>query len=328
MKRYCLLLSLIGFQAMAQNDTTAFPQFEDVDSRPIKRYATNKVLYTTPNRFISVGYEYQGGHDVSAPELVQGPHRVDAARGLRLALNSPVVSTTRGILNLGVTYWGTGYYGHAFSDPLYSPLTQYGLRSGGTNATLFKPFNEQNFLIAQVSADVNTLMPPGTDLTGQAFTISASAIYGWKKSDSLMWGLGLSRTYRMGRLIHVPVLLYNRTFNDRWGVELLLPARGFVRRNINPKTLATLGYELEGNQYALYNTSGATTYLQRGEIKPRLNLERNLFGFWWLALQAGVRVNGRFVLVDRYNGKEIHQLVTPTLGNPFYVNVSLNLVSL
>lgn len=330
MKRFSLLLICFScFWATAQDDSLALPQFEDVDSRPVKRYATNKVLYATPNRFISAGYEYQGAHDISAPEFVQGPRRFDAARGLRLAFNTPVLSTTRGILNLGITYWGTRYSGTAFPDALYSPLREHGLRSGGLNATFFKPFNERNFLIAQAGTDVNTLMPDGADLTGEAFTVSATAIYGWKKSDSLMWGLGASRTYRMGRLIYVPVLLYNRTFNDRWGVELLLPARGFIRRNINTKTLATLGYELEGNQYALYNTAGSpTTFLQRGEVKPRLNFERNIAGFWWVAVQAGVRVNGRFVVVDRYDGKESNQVVTPTLGNPFYVNVSLNLVSL
>jgi hypothetical protein len=225
-------------------------------------------------------------------------------------VNAPVVSGTKGILNLGATYWRTAYSGTSFPDLLYSPLEQRGLHSAGINSTLFKPLNEKNLLIVQASLDGNALVQQGAS------------------PDSLMWGLGVSRTYRMGRLIHVPVLLYNRTFNDRWGLELLLPARGVVRRNFNPKTLATLGFELEGNQYAMYAIDSLITFLQRGEIKPRLNIERNLTGFWWIALQAGVRANGRFVMVDRYNGKEENEIINTKLGTPFYFNLSLNLVSL
>jgi hypothetical protein len=37
-----------------------------------------------------------------------------------------------------------------------------------------------------------------------------------------MIGTGLARTYRAGQLMHLPVLFWNKTFNDKWGMELLL----------------------------------------------------------------------------------------------------------
>jgi hypothetical protein len=333
MKKIALLLSCCAvLQVSAQvidTTTASLPMFEDVDDKPVKRYATNKVLYTTPNRFISIGYEYQGSHTIGSPQFVQGDRRFEAAQGLRASINAPIISGTKGILSLGAFYWRTAYGGTSFPDALYSPLVRKGLHSAGLNLTLFKPFNETNFLIVQGGADANFLLDDGARFARRAITISGSAIYGWKRSESLMWGLGVSRTYRMGRLIHVPVLLYNRTFNEKWGVELLLPARGLVRHNFNPKTLATLGFELEGNQYALLSPNTRQRFfLQRGEIKPRINFERNLFGFWWLAVQAGMRVNGRFVVVNQYNGGKDREVVTTALGNPFYFNVSLNLVSL
>ena len=328
-----LSLSVISF---AQTDTTAFPTFEDVDSKPVKRYATNKVLYSTPNRFISVGYEYQAAHDIVSDQFLLRDQRIKGASGPRIAVSAPVISRTKGILNLNAFYWRTAYQtpGNP-THPFLQSLEGRGLHSAGIGATLFKPLNEKNFLIIQANADANVLADKGTSFTSQAITYSATAVYGWKRSDSLMWGLGVARTYRLGRLIYVPVLLYNRTFNDRWGLEVLLPARAAVRRNFNPKTLAALGFELEGNQYAWVrppaiggSTSEVVQFLQRGEIKPRLNFERNLFGFWWLAVQAGARVNGRFVVVDRYDGDEKQELITTRLGTPFYFNISLNLVSL
>jgi hypothetical protein len=329
-----LLLTLAAF---AQNDTTTgMLQFEDMDSKPVKRYATNKVLYTTPNRFISAGFEQQGSHNISSPQFVQGPRRFNGAGGPRIAVSAPVISRTRGILNINASYWRTAYNGaDAFPDVLYNSLDERGLHHASLGATVFKPLNEKNFIILQATGDAAFLTEQGASINSKAFTSSATAIYGWKRSDSLMFGIGVARTYRLGRLIHVPVLMYNRTFNDRWGLEILLPARAAVRHNFNPKTLATLGFELEGTQYAWYRNNvgvpggtGSTLFLQRGEAKPRLNIERKLFGFWWLALQTGVRVNGRFVVVDRYNGKEQHEVITTNLGSPFYLNLSLNLVSL
>jgi len=64
-----------------------------------------------------------------------------------------------------------------------------------------------------------------------------------------MIGAGLARTYRAGRLLHVPVLFWNKTFNDKWGMELLLPARGFVRYNFSTTSMLQAGFELEGNQF-------------------------------------------------------------------------------
>jgi hypothetical protein len=201
------------------------------------------------------------------------------------------------------------------------------MHSAGLNATIFKPLNEKRFLLFQVLGDANLITDDFKKVDMRAVTLSATAIYGWKPNEDLMWGLGVARTYRMGRVLHIPVLMYNRNFNERWGVEAVFPARVQFRRNFNPKSMIHMGYELEGNQYANFTGNGIR-YLQRGEIKPRITWERSLSGFWWISLQAGLRANGRFVEVNQYDGKEKDELYKPTLGNTFFFNVSLNLVSL
>lgn len=338
-KLYWVLLGLFLFnQASAQQDSTNSGgfNFEDVDATPIKRYASQKVLNQSPNRFISIGYEYQGGFDYQEPLIGIGflPANLDArlrrASGLRISSNNPIISRNKFIWSLGVNYWNTTIpvaEANPFKSELLNSMSG-GLHSAGINSTIFKPFNEKNFLIVQASADANFSANSLDQVTSQALTFSASAVYGWKKSDNLMWGLGIARTYRLGRIIYVPVWMYNKTFNDKWGVEVLLPARAHVRRNINSKSLMLAGFELEGNQYALYQPGRTTTFLQRGEIKPRISYERSLSGFWWISIQAGYRVNGRFVVVDKYDGSDKREIVAPTIGNPFYFNISLNLVSL
>jgi hypothetical protein len=328
----CLPLSFV----FAQTDTTVNKassfSFSDVDEKPTKRYCTQKVLNQTPNRFISIGYEYQGGFDFKAtPSPFNETLRYDNASGMRVGFYTPIVSKNNLIINLAGNYWRTAFNGpnYSFPYPLYQSLNNNGLHSAGVSLTVFKPLNEKKFLLFQAIADANWQMQnSGLSITNKALTYSGSVVYGWKPTENLMWGIGVSRTYRLGRPIIIPVILYNQTFNDKWGIESVFPAKAAVRRNINKKSMIFAGYELEGNQYAIYNGFSNTSFLQRGEIKTRLTYERSLFGFWWISIQSGIRTNGRFNVVDRYNGGKDNEAIKTTLGNALYFNISLNLVSL
>ncbi|TAE29833.1 MAG: hypothetical protein EAZ91_11755 [Cytophagales bacterium] len=319
----------------AAPDDLNFDEFTDADDRKVKTFATQKVLYITPTRLISVGYESQfGGQITSTGGTILGDRPVDtninAYRGIRLAYNTPVISRSNLILNLGLTYWNTtAQTSNTNFNGFVNTLNQ-GLRTTGFNATIFKPLNNKHFLIIQGNADANGNYRGFSDLSSRHFTYSGSAIFGWKKDDNFMWGLGLTRTYRGGNLLHLPVLLYNRTFNTKWGIEAILPARAAIRRNFGTNALLSFGYELEGNSFFLGNdlTGRNPLFLRRSEIKPRLNYERKLAGFVWLAVQAGVAINWRYDVLGTQNPVANEQpIFTNTLRNAPYVNVSLNLVS-
>jgi hypothetical protein len=130
--------------------------------------------------------------------------------------------------------------------------------------------------------------------------------------------------------MHLPVLFWNKTFNDKWGMELLLPARGFVRYNFSTTSMLQAGFELEGNQYLMQlpSTMGRNAYIQRGEVKPRIMWDKKLAGFLWINAQAGLRYNYRFDVVNRYDAREDSQrFFSSNLGNPLFFNISLNFVS-
>jgi len=336
------LLLLSAISTLQAQDSTAvdnFDEYADADEKPVKIFCTQKVLYLSPTKLISVGYEAQLPYTLNTPAMVTGSPRIPASssatnfntatRGLRLALNTPIVSRSNFILNLGLTYWNSSYQISEITDresALVQTLEGKGLRTTGINATVFKPFDSKHFLIAQVNADMNGDYQGLDDISSRNMTYSATAIYGWKKSDNLMWGIGASRTYRAGALLYVPVLFYNHTFNRNWGVEVLLPARAHLRRNFGTKALLLIGYELEGNAYYLNQND---VYLRRGELKPRITYERQIKNFVWLSVQAGLRYNWRFDAYNEQNpqGSNERSVIENRLGNPLYFNVSLNLVS-
>lgn len=345
--RYILLGTFLSIGTLAYGQTTPadstapaedvnFDEFTDADDRKIKTFATQKVLYLSPTRLVSVGYEAQFGGQLTAgfnTPLTENTAQtaLNAYRGVRLSVNTPVISRSNIIINLGLTYWNTAIQTtNPERSPLFGSLDQ-GLRTTGLNATVFKPLDNRHFLILQANVDANGNYRGFNDLNSRHITYSGTAIYGWKRDDNFMWGLGVTRTYRGGDLLHIPVLLYNRTFNARWGVEAILPARAALRRNFGTSSLLSFGYELEGNSFYLSNGRPANApdwFVRRSEIKPRLNYERQLSGFIWLAVQAGMSINWRYNVQATQNPATNEQpLFTNTLRNAPYVNVSLNLVS-
>ena len=160
-----------------------------------------------------------------------------------------------------------------------------------------------HWYIARVKGELNG------DYTSSELTIkdylkmSGEFIYGWKRSRYLAWGVGAQLGYTFGRQSLYPVILYNRTFNPRWGVESLFPARVTVRRNVNPKTLLFGGYTVDGLNYNIKLreplANGLTTLIVREtEVKFRLRLEREIYDFLWFGVEGGYRYNYSFNAVD------------------------------
>lgn len=321
--------------SFAQTDTTEVFDYSNFgEAEGVKRFCTQKVLNQTPTRIISLGYEYHGSFDmpnVANFKAMPMTVPINQVSALKAQVNVPVISNNRFIWQLGANYWGSRFQPtNPDMNSFANQLATHTLLTAGLNSTIFKPLNETNFLILQASADVNGIFHTADAINSEAWTVSATAIYGWKKSEKNMIGTGLARTYRAGRLLYIPVLFWNKTFNDKWGMELLLPARGFIRYNFSTASMLQAGFELEGNQFWIKSpvASNQAAFLQRGELKPRIMWDKKLTGFLWLNLQAGIRYNYRFDVMSEYDAKEDTQLIfSSKLGNPFFFNISLNFVS-
>lgn len=325
MKQFICLGAVLFTTILAQaQDSTEVIDFSAYgDATESKSYCTQKVLNQSPSKQFSVGYEF---NTAFKNKTIHGTDRINSMGGLRLAVNILAISTNKMILSVGTSYWGTRIHTDASSpEPALNQTYANRMDIEGFNLLFFKPLNNRHFIIGQANIDASYIgQNQDWKLTAPSVTYYGSILFGWKKNDYRMLALGLSRTYRMGRPLIVPVLLYNKTFNDQWGIEALLPARGHLRYNFNTDCLLMAGYELEGQQYDL---GGSTRFLQRGEIKPRLVYEQKLKGFFWLSAQFGYRINGRFNFVDRYNGEEANEVFKNTWGGSPYFNLGINLVT-
>lgn len=368
----CCLVAGISFRGTAQNNTIAdstsaeedYSQYDNLDfaADGAKRFCSPKIEGLSPAKLISIGYDYQFSYSIDADSLNRiypspgksnlNPQKAQILRseGIRIAANIPVISKTNLVWQLGANYWEQRYIfskPDTLRNPLLLALNENALRTAGLNTTLFKPLNDKQFILFQGSADysgdytLKNLMPL------QYLKYSAALIWGKRPHEKKQWGVGIARTYRVGELNYIPVVLFNYTdVANKWGSEILFPARAHVRRTFNSRNMVFAGYELEGQSYRLWNNNlpGSALDLgkedleiRRGEIRLRLVYEFSLKNFIWMSIQVGYRFNYRFDVDRLVSGKEIYRAfgfaskepyaMLNGLGNPLYVNVSINLVS-
>ena len=348
-------------QATEDEDFSMYDQVDFAD-QSARRYCSPKIEGLSPAKLISIGYDYQSGYGLGAGAFTNKasdyswtPDSVNVlnSRGLRLGFNIPVVSRTNLVWQMGANYWEQRYAIEGLngepsnsSHPLIQSLQENGLRTLGVNTTLFKPLDDRRFLLFQGSADLNgDFSLPGL-MPLKYLKYSAALIYGIRPNEKKQWGLGIARTYRVGELNYIPVFLFNWTDrSNKWGSEILFPARAHVRYTFNPRNMLFGGFELEGQSYRLwdspsyilYNLRGEDLEIRRGEIRLRAMYEFSLKDFVWMSVQAGYRINYRYEVDRLSGGQEIYRafgllsdapyVMENRLGNPLYFQVSVNLVS-
>jgi len=348
-------------QATEDEDFSMYDQVDFAD-QSARRYCSPKIEGLSPAKLISIGYDYQGGYGLGAGTFdnkaddknwPQDSVNVLNSRGLRLGFNIPVISRTNLVWQMGANYWEHRYAIEGLNGepsnrphPLIQSLQENGLRTLGVNTTLFKPLDDRRFLLFQGSADLNgDFSLPGL-MPLKYLKYSAALIYGIRPNEKKQWGLGIARTYRVGELNYIPVFLFNWTDrSNKWGSEILFPARAHVRYTFNPRNMLFGGFELEGQSYRLwdspsmmsYNLRGEDLEIRRGEIRLRAMYEFSLKDFVWMSVQAGYRINYRYEVDRLVGGQEIYRafgllsdapyVMENRLGNPLYFQVSVNLVS-
>ena len=356
----CSLLAVTAPVMAQESDTTAtedefdFSQFEDLDfvDEAATRYASSKISKLSPAQLVSFGYDVQGGFDLEASQIINQDGTinsfpetitVNAVHGVNLGANIPVLSKNSIIIQASFLYRESRFEVEQSnpSNDFNNLLANYTHRRTGIGTTIFKPFNETNFAILQAQADLSGDygLPDFQPLKYTRYSVAG--LYGWRVNDRKMFAVGLSRTYRVGEQNIVPIVLFNWTNpTQTWGAEILAPARGHVRKNINPRSIAMFGYRLRGQSYRL-NNSGLATWdfdnleLRRGELRIGPEYYRQIKGFIWVGIQAGLRYNWSFEVDHVPNGEDFFRgffgdqayVMENEVGNPWFVNISFNLVS-
>ncbi|TGE27351.1 DUF6268 family outer membrane beta-barrel protein [Hymenobacter metallicola] len=348
--RALLTLSLSGlaFTALGQVTPTTpvypLPAPTNPDSVALgttdpQQFATPSVVGMGPSKGLIFHYERVPRFNVTSAGQTVGlrDYNTDATKNARLVIKGyiPMLNHPHLKLILGVNYEREEFQ---FSNrptgyELYDNIENKGLKTLGTQLAVIRPVNAVNWYIFRVKGELSGDYTSSELNVTDYLRVSSEFLYGWKRSPTFSWGVGVQLGYTFGRFSPYPALLYNRTFNKHWGIEALFPARVTARYNASPRSLFFAGYSVDGLNYIVklrtpLQREGATLNsleLRETEVKFRARWEREIYDFLWFGVEGGYRYNYAFDAFDRTNDNRI-KIIDSKLANAPYASLELFIV--
>ena len=206
------------------------------------------------------------------------------------------------------------------ADFLHETSGERGIRSSTFNLYFLKSISEKFYATSKFSLAYNGDFDGLVDFNGDYAIFKAALMLGIKNNTHKEIGFGL--LYRTG--IHrnfavYPFFVLNQTFNDKWGLESVLPVKINLRRNFSPKSIMLMGVEYESAEYALSlddpSSFSNLDYLKRSGIKASAMWQRQLNNWTWINFEAGYYMY--FKPRIKINGVEDDRISVNPSGGPF-----------
>jgi hypothetical protein len=299
------------------------------DDHPI--YSRPGVRYRSQSRGVSIRYEVQPTFDWSGGEgLVGGDQAVTQLEQFTFKFKIPLMNKPRTKMLLGYEwdtekyYFDDPYRGFETTQTLFQLLDERRLKANKLSAYFTHSWNERFYSSGRFRMSLNGDYQGLINFDDIYRTYSAAAVYGKKVDADTEWAVGLTFSHNKARSIALPFFVYNRTFNERWGIQTALPGQAYLRRNVGRKMVNTflLGATFDSRYYAI-NTGSRGGFEELGQfflrnngIRSMLQYEHNLGPWVWAFGQAGY-----FLPVQtRFNPEEDIDLdiMTEVSGRPFF----------
>ncbi len=138
------------------------------------------------------------------------------------------------------------------------------------------------------------------DQLGSHQKSTIAGLLGFKIHRYKAWGVGLSYSNTFGRASIYPLLFYNQKYNEKWGLELVLPVSVKVLFQPNDRNTFYFQNQLEGDNYNinLEGISQESLFLEKADFKSFFTYEREVYDFIWVYGSGGMRFNVNFDVSD------------------------------
>ena len=292
----CLLMSI---SLIAQPAPVFIPSDFDFEAEEAGCICTPGVINKSPGKGLLIEYKLTSGGSFTPDEVATGisPSKVSQLSRLRLRLKVPVIIKPKTKFLLGVDHFQEQYQLN-FIQPAFAQqlnlIDGTTLKSSRLTAYLLQSVGETNYLGFQARVAYNGDFSGVINTDAYYRQIRISAIWGIKKREDLEWGIGLFYNDNFTRKIILPFALFNRTFNERWGLEAAFPVSVLMRYNFTPRSLLLFGPEFSSAAYALRGTQNLVAeeyFFRHTELNFGAKYERELTPWIWANIHAGLQIN-------------------------------------
>lgn len=321
---------LLSLGAPAQEQTS---ESEAID----QQWVSPGVVGARRSKGIQVSYNLISSFAIesipTAPGLGKADARLQKLEEIQFSLRFPISWKGRTTIAAGIDYL---YEEYNFQNPaslnydFYTNLENKHLNSLDGQLFILYALNEHSFIGSRMGLELNGDYKDNELPFLQQAKASMAVIYGWKPNIFTVYGLGAYYSYTWGQPSLYPVFVWNRTFNQRWGIEAVLPQSFRLRRNLSEKSIFLLGARVSGRSYHIISeTPPLRDYpfleLQSSNIFVFLEYEQEIYDFLWVGLSGGYRYNINFNIVEE-NVFSSNRIIENKAGHSPYFNVSLFMV--
>lgn len=296
-----LLFSLSALYVIGQTRPPVFPEdIDDATLNPETGAIEIGVNGKSKGRGVSITYTHVNGGELRDEEgTIQAPlTNLDALSRFAIKVKCPIINKDNFKLLAGYRYVTETYnfasFGADFQNVFVGIDNKLMKTTGFELIGLKKMKNQAGITLrAKVEAkgDYNGL----ANFSGRYAVYSLQGIYSKQVNESYEWGVGLTFTSSFRRTIALPFFVFNKNFNDKWGIEAVLPAFISLRHNLSPNTILLFGPKYNSSSYSFDVTTPVDDVLSynlnHSEIRLGLALQQKMYGWMWIDAEVGFQGN-------------------------------------
>lgn len=253
------------------------------------------VIHKSPTKGLVFDYEINPSVRLRSTSSASGVSETGFNKRFRMKLKAPIVLRKDLKVIAGWNYYSEEYdFNRLETDGfrLLSNINDKHLKSSRLTLSVIKPINEKIYLAVKGQASFNGDYSGMFNFDPQYANYSIVGLLGIKSQPHLEWGIGMIYRYNSNsNLPIIPIVMYNHTFNKKWGVEVLLPTKAKVRYNINERNILLVGPELESRRYYVDNHADRAYTMRRTDLKLDLSYQRHLGSLFWMEVSGGYIYN-------------------------------------
>lgn len=184
----------------------------------------------------------------------------------------------------------------------------WNLRSAGVDSKLQLSLDRQRSLLFGVNFS-QAASTENLELKSTQIGYTASALYRKRYSENEELGWGIMYSNNLSGITLLPIILWNKTFNSRYGVELAAPYKLAMRYNASEKDIFHLKSEGESRNYLIPSGENFDRY-SRVDLRMGLSYTRLINRWIGVEVFSGYRRNLRAELPNGITLKKNSGLAT------------------
>ena len=297
----CLILSNF---LTAQIKPNFFP--EDITATGVEQMCFCKpgVSNKSKSRGLELSYTWFAGSDyIAAIDEQTRLSNFDKFQNFKFSIKVPVIYRGNTTLIVGYKFLSDYYdfdrIGDKFSEA-FQAMDVNALKSNVFDVIVTHSLNETRYMAARLGYAANGNYSDWIKFDWLNFDKSYSiykflGLYAIKPNENFEWGFGITGSVSFRRSSFVPFLVYNRTYNDRWGIESIFPGYVFARYNLSLSDILLAGVEYSSRSYRLEidrpMRENLDYALNQSAIVLTTQLDHQFSSWVWATIKVGYRFN-------------------------------------